>query len=92
MKEPPSDERHIYATIVGLSALLCFALLLTGSFWLTVAIMSLGCLHAARYFPHIDAFIVADPLLIGLRRISPLIVIAIFGAVLLAQWLRSGAS
>lgn len=87
MKEPPRDERHIYATIIGLSALLCFALILTGSFWLTVAIMGLGCLHAARYFPEAEAFIAADPLLVWLRQISPLIVIGIFGAVLLARWL-----
>jgi hypothetical protein len=88
MKEPPKDDRHIYATIIGLSALLCFALLLTGSFWLTVAIMAIGCLHAARYFPQVEEFITSDPLLVGLRRISPLIVLGIFGAVLLAQWLR----
>jgi hypothetical protein len=82
MAQPPQDDRGTYMAIVGLSALLCFALLLTGSFWLTVAIMLLGCLHAARYFPDAEAFIAADPLLVGLRQLSPLIVLAIVGIVL----------
>ena len=87
MAQPPQDDRGTYLAIVGLSLLLCFALLLTGSFWLTLAIMMLGCLHAARYFPDAEAFITSDPLLIGLRRISPLILLGIVGIVLFTQWL-----
>jgi hypothetical protein len=88
MKEPSTDNPHIYTAIVGISALLCFALLLTSSFWLTMAILALGGLHLARYFPDAEAFISADPVLVWLRRASPLIILFIFGAVMAINWLR----
>jgi hypothetical protein len=88
MKEPSTDDSRIYYAIIGVSALLCFALLLTSSFWLTLAILALGGLHLARHFPDAEAFIAADPLLVWLRRISPLIILFIFGAVLAINWLR----
>lgn len=87
-KKPERESASVYWAIVGISALLCFALLLTSNFWFTVAIVALGCLHAARYFPEIEAFIVSDPLLVGLRRISPLIILGIFGVVVYTQWLK----
>jgi hypothetical protein len=88
MKEPSTDDAQIYYAIIGVSALLCFALLLTSSFWLTMAIMLLGGLHLAKHFPAAEAFIAADPVLIWLRRASPLIILGIFGAVMAIQWLR----
>jgi hypothetical protein len=88
MKEPSTGDARIYYAIMGVSALLCFALLLTSSFWLTMAILLLGGLHLARYFPSAEAFIAADPLLVWLRRLSPLIILAIFGAVLAINSLR----
>lgn len=81
MKPPQQEDFGIYIAIIGVSALLCFSLLLTSSFWLTMAIMTLGLLHMARYFPHMEAFIVSDPLLLWLRRISPLIILGIYGIV-----------
>lgn len=83
VKTPQTDDPRIYYTIVGVSALLCFAFLLTNSFWLTTAIMLMGGLHLARHFPHIEEFIVADPLLIWFRRLSPFIIIGIFIMVML---------
>ncbi|HEX5691101.1 MAG TPA: hypothetical protein VFX76_13900 [Roseiflexaceae bacterium] len=88
MKKPAPDEMQIYYAIAGIAALLCFALLLTSSFWLTLAILALGGLHLARHFPEAEALIAADPLLIWLRRVSPLIILGIFGAVLAISWLR----
>ena len=88
MKKPAPDEMQIYYAIAGVAALLCFALLLTSSFWLTLAILALGGLHLARHFPEAEALIVADPLLVWLRRVSPLIILGIFGAVLAISWLR----
>jgi hypothetical protein len=88
MKDPSTDDARIYYAIVGVSALLCFALLLTSSFWLTMAIMLLGGLHLAKYFPSAEAFIAADPVLVWLRRISPLIILGIFGAVVAINWFR----
>jgi hypothetical protein len=92
MKEPPqepsTDNARIYYAIVGVSALLCFALLLTSSFWLTMAIMALGSLHLARHFPEAEAFIASDPILVWLRRLSPLIILLIFAAVMAISWLK----
>jgi hypothetical protein len=88
MKEPAPDNPQIYVAIIGISALLCFALLLTASFWLTMAVMVLGFLHLARHFPQIEAVIVEDPILLWLRRVSPLIIIGIFGIVLAGGMLR----
>jgi hypothetical protein len=47
MKEAPTGNARIYFTIMGGSALLCFALLLNSSFWLTMAIMLLRGMHLA---------------------------------------------
>lgn len=91
MEPPPPEEPQVYIAIVGMSALLCFALLLTNSAWLTLAIMMIGCLHLARYFPHIEAFILTDPLLFWLRRLSPILILAIVGIVALGRWLDSAA-
>jgi hypothetical protein len=88
MKEPSTDDAQIYYAIIGVSALLCFALLLTSSFWLTMAIMLLGGLHLAKHFPPAEAFIAADPVLVWLRRASPLIILGIFGAVMAINWFR----
>jgi hypothetical protein len=88
MNEPSTGDHRIYIAIVGLSALLCFAFLLTGSFWLTIAVVLLGFLHLARYFPVAEDFIAADPILIWLRRISPLIIIGIFAMVFLIRQSR----
>jgi hypothetical protein len=88
MKEPSTGDARIYYTIMGVSALLCFALLLTSSFWLTMAIMLLGGLHLAKHFPSAEAFIAAEPALVWLRRASPLIILCIFGAVMAINWFR----
>jgi fucose permease len=88
MKEPSTNNNQVYFAIAGVSALLCFALLLTSSFWLTMAIMLLGGLHLARHFPDAEVFIAADPLLVWLRRVSPLIILGIFGAVLAINWFK----
>lgn len=85
-KEP--TPQGIFGAIVGISALLCFALLLTSSIWLTIAIVSLGMLHLGPYFPIVEEFIGADPLLVGLRRFSILIIIGIFSLVWLGNMLR----
>lgn len=89
MREPSSDNPHIYIAIGGVAALLCFALLLTGSFWLTLAVMLLGFLHLAQYFPSAEAIISDDPVLLWIRRVSPLIILGIFGIVLAGNWLYS---
>lgn len=87
---PPSPDANpaIYMGIVGMSALLCFAWLLTGSAILTLMIIVLGGLHLAQYFPEAEQFIRGDPALLLLRRFSALIVVVIFGLVLLASYLR----
>jgi hypothetical protein len=87
MQEPSSGNPHIYVAIGGVAALLCFALLLTSSIWLTMAVMLLGFLHLAQYFPSAEAIIADDPVLLWLRRISPLIILGIFGIVLVGNWL-----
>jgi fucose permease len=87
MQEPSSGNPYIYVAIAGVAALLCFALLLTGSVWLTMAVMMLGFLHLAQYFPSAEAIISEDPVLLWLRRVSPLIILGIFGIVLVGNWL-----
>jgi hypothetical protein len=62
--------------------LLCFAWMMTGNFFLTMAILILGGLHLAREFPSAEAIIADDPALRWLRSVSPLIVLGIFGIVL----------
>jgi Na+-transporting methylmalonyl-CoA/oxaloacetate decarboxylase gamma subunit len=68
----------IYLTIIGVSVLLCFAFLLTGSFWLTAAVVVLGCLHIARHFPAAEEIVANDIALRWLRRLSPAIIVGIF--------------
>jgi hypothetical protein len=53
-----------------------------------MAVMMLGFLHLAQYFPSAEAIISEDPVLLWLRRVSPLIILSIFGIVLAGNWLR----
>ena len=86
-KQPksPSGNPLAYWAIIGISALLCFAWLLTGSLMLTLIIIALGMLHLARHFPEAEAFVSSDPLLVWLRRFSPLIILCIATLVLLIR-------
>jgi hypothetical protein len=88
MQEPSSKSGRTYWAIIGVSALLMFSWMMTGNFFLTLAVLILGGLHLAREFPEAEAFIAADPLLLWLRRLSPLIVLGIFGIVLVSNWYR----
>ena len=88
MDKSSLGDMRIYGAIVGLSALLCFAWLMTGSFWLTMAVMILGGMHLARYFPEYEEIIASDPVLLWTRRISPLLILLIFGIALLGPTLR----
>jgi uncharacterized membrane protein len=88
MEQPESPQTPIYLTIIGVSALLIFAFLLTGSFWLTTVVMVLGCLHIARHFPSADALVENDVALRWLRRFSPLIVVGIFLLLLATRFVR----
>ena len=54
------------------------------SLMLTMAIMVLGFLHLAQFFPAAEAIVTGDPILLWLRRSSFVIVLGIFGAVMLA--------
>ena len=74
--------------IIGMSALLCLAWLLTGSLMLTLVIIALGLLHLARHFPDAEAFVAADPVLRWLRRAAPLIIIGIATLILAVRYLR----
>ncbi len=73
-----ANEMPIYLSIVGLAALLCFAFMLTGSFWMTMVVLVLGSLHLARYFPAADEIVQNDIALRWLRRMTPLIIFGIF--------------
>ncbi len=73
-----ATETPIYLSIIGLAALLCFAFMLTASFWMTMVVLLLGCLHLARHFPVADEIVRNDIALRWLRRLTPLIVVAIF--------------
>lgn len=84
---PPSANSLPYFAIIGTSALLCFAWLLTGSLMLTLIIIVLVLLHLARHFPDAEQIVSADPILLWLRRFSPLIVIAIAGIILAVRYL-----
>lgn len=86
--KPPESNALAYWAIIGTSALLCFAWLLTGSLMLTLTIIALGLLHLARHFPEAEQFVQSDPVLIWLRRMSPLIVIGIATLVLATRYLR----
>lgn len=85
---PPNGNPAVYMGIVGMSALLCFAWLLTGSAILTLMIIVLGSLHLAQYFPEAEQFVSRDPTLLVLRRFSALIVIVIFSLVMVASYIR----
>jgi hypothetical protein len=90
-KEPPkspSGDPLAYMAIIGTTVLLCFAWLLTGSLMLTLIIIALGMLHLARHFPAAEAFVAGDPVLVWLRRFSPLIIICIASLVLGLRYLR----
>lgn len=72
------SEMPIYLSIIGLTALLCFAFIMTGSFWMTTVVLILGCLHLARHFPVADEIVQNDIALRWLRRMTPLIIFGIF--------------
>jgi len=86
--KPPEGNALAYWAIIGTTMLLCFAWLLTGSLMLTLAIIGLGLLHLARHFPEAEQFVQADPVLVWLRRMSPLIIIGIATLVLATRYLR----
>jgi hypothetical protein len=88
MDRQPKADWTGYGAIIVLSVVLCGAWLFTGNFWLTVAVLVLGLLHVARDFPAAEAVIADDPLLLWLRRVSPVIVLGIFVSVLLLNWMR----
>ncbi|WP_298820622.1 hypothetical protein [Chloroflexus sp.] len=74
----PDMGNHLtYWSIVGITALLCFAWLLTGSLVLTLIIIVLGLLHLAQFFPDAEVFVRSDPILLGLRRFSLVLVLII---------------
>jgi CBS domain containing-hemolysin-like protein len=81
----PTGEPLAYWAIIGTSVLLCFAWLLTGSLMLTLIIIALGMLHLARHFPEAEAFVASDPILLWLRRFSPLIIVCIATLVLVIR-------
>ncbi|WP_322489688.1 hypothetical protein [Chloroflexus sp.] len=74
---PDMGNQLTYWSIVGITALLCFAWLLTGSLVLTLIIIVLGLLHLAQFFPDAEALIRTDPILLALRRFSLLLVLVI---------------
>lgn len=89
-KQPgnPTGNSYAYWAIIGMSALLCFAWLLTGSLMLTLVIIALGLLHLARHFPEAEAFVASDPVLLWLRRASPAIILGIATLILAVRYLR----
>jgi hypothetical protein len=89
-QKPPAPEGNAaaYMAIVGTSAMLCFAWLLTGSLMLTLMIIALGLLHLARHFPAAEQFVSADPVLLWLRRMAPVIILGIATLVVAARNLR----
>lgn len=86
--QQPEQDRSAYLGIIGMSALLCFAWLLTGSLVLTLIIIVLGLLHLARHFPEAEAFVAQDPLLLWVRRASPVIILCIATLALAVRYLR----
>jgi hypothetical protein len=86
--DAPKGDSQPYWAIIGMSILLCFAWLLTGSLMLTLFIIALGLLHLARHFPDAEAFVSADPVLVWLRRASPAIIIGIATLILAVRYLR----
>lgn len=88
MDQQPEADWSGDGAIITLSIVLCGAWLFTGSVWLTIAVLVLGLLHGVGDFPAVEAVIASDPLLVWLRRVSPLIVPGIFGSVLVLNWMR----
>lgn len=87
MSGQPKADWTAYRTIIIVAIVLCAAWLITGSFWLTMAVIILELLHLAKEFPAAEAVIAQDPLLLGLRRAAPLIILGIFGFVLVNRFL-----
>jgi hypothetical protein len=85
---PPEGNARAYGAIIGVSALLCFAWVFTGSVMLTLLILVLGLLHLAQHFPEAEAVISADPLLVWVRRVSPLIILGIATLLLVVRYFR----
>jgi hypothetical protein len=88
MSRKPQADWTGYGAIILASITLCAAWLMSGSIWLTMAILMLGMLHIGKEFPAIEAVIAQDPLLVWLRRVSPLIVLGIFAMVMILHFVR----
>ncbi|WP_232280758.1 hypothetical protein [Chloroflexus aggregans] len=86
--DPEMGNHFTYWSIVGISALLCFAWLLTGSLTLTLIIIVLGLLHLAQFFPIAEAIVRSDPILLTIRRFSLLFVLVITGIAIAIRYLR----
>jgi uncharacterized BrkB/YihY/UPF0761 family membrane protein len=85
----PDMGNHLtYWSIIGMTLLLCFAWLLTGSVVLTLIIIVLGLLHLAQFFPDAEEIVRADPILLTIRRFSLLLVILITAMALLIRYIR----
>lgn len=85
----PDMGNHLtYWSIIGITLLLCFAWLLTGSLVLTSLIILLGLLHLAQFFPSAEAIVCADPILPAIRRFSLLLVIVITAIALIIRYIR----
>ncbi|WP_322496438.1 hypothetical protein [Chloroflexus sp.] len=85
---PDMGNQLTYWSIVGITALLCFAWLLTGSLVLTLIIIVLGLLHLAQFFPDAEDFIRSDPILFALRRFSLPLVLVITVIALAMRYVR----
>lgn len=85
---PDMGNKLTYWSIVGITMLLCFAWLLTGSLVLTLIIIVLGLLHLAQFFPDAEAIIRSDPILLALRRLSLPLVLVITVIALAMRYIR----
>ncbi len=88
MNDGPQADWTAYGAIIVVSITLCLAWLVTGSIWFTTSITLLGLLYIAGEFPGVSAIIAQDPLLNGVRRAAPLIVLVMFGIILLINAVR----
>ncbi|WP_322510860.1 hypothetical protein [Chloroflexus sp.] len=86
--DPDMGNKLTYWSIVGISMLLCFAWLLTGSLVLTLIIIVLGLLHLAQFFPDAEEIVRADPILLALRRFSVPLVLVITVIALAMRYIR----
>ncbi|MFN3374407.1 MAG: hypothetical protein ACK44M_12670 [Chloroflexus sp.] len=86
--DPNMGNQLTYWSIAGITALLCFAWLLTGSLVLTLIIIVLGLLHLAQFFPDAEAIVRTDPILLALRRFSLLIVLVITVIAITIRYIR----